>query len=326
MFSNEIETRERIVKLIYQKRLVIITIVVLAIIAAIIITSITPKRYKAEAIVYPPDSYTYDHVINNPQFGLEIDADKLIQVFESIEIRDQIIKEFDLIKAYHIDTSNPQWKYHLNQKYYSDISFQRTRYLSVLVSATTEDAELSAKIVNRLLELIDEQNEHIFKSNVKMIVDEYQKKYDEKIQTVNHLLDTIYALSASSNSSSNNKLHENRLKFLEERQRNTHVFPGDEAVKKLGSINKTQEIERLINNYYFQQDKLNWIRGKLEEAKNKLEWSTPRVYKISRAEAMHKKVSPKLSINLLAFVAFALVLSIMWILLTDSYKRFKQKV
>jgi capsular polysaccharide biosynthesis protein len=326
MFDNNTETSLNIIKTIYSKRKLLIILLVGAFIASIVVTKLTPKRYKASGTVYAVNSNAYNDIIYNPTFGKEIDADRLIQLFESNFVTDSIIREFNLAEYYKVDPADPMAQYYLYENYKSDIEFSRTRYLSVTIRATTKNAELSANIVNRLINLIDSEREKILKTNVKLITENYRKEYNSKRKSVDDLLNKIYALSNKKGNSSQSPLFKNREKFMEERQKNTHIYPGDEGVKQISKTNQTQEVESLINDYYFMQGRMNFARQKLDEAETKLNQPIPSVYKISLAKPIHKKVSPSMMVNAILFVMITLVLSLLFILGFDQLKRIKKEI
>lgn len=327
MFEKNREASTNILKLIYHKRKAFMIVGVISIIAAVTITLLTPKIYKSTGTVYPTNTNAYNDIINNPTFGNEFDADKLIQVFESKFVTQRIIDKFNLIKYYELDTTDPAWLYYLNKNYYEDVTFERTQYLSVKIEARTKDPKLSSDIVNELINIIDEEREKILKTNVQLIVDNYQKEYDEKNNRVNELLDSIYSISSTNanKATNNNELFRHRDMFMEERQRNTHIYPGDEGVRNISPQHQTKTVEKLINDYYFMQGRLNFIRGKLDEANTRLNLPIASTYKISWGEANYKKVSPKLSVNLILFVGAGFIIALLYFLIRQQIQAIKKE-
>lgn len=324
MFETNKEASQNILILIYNNRKVFIGVAILSIIAAITVTFLTPKTFKSTGTVYPVNSNAYSDIIENPSFGDEMDADRLIQLFESNYVKERIIKKFNLVKHYKLDTTDPTWQYYLNLNYSNDITFKRTQYLSVQIEVHSSKPKLAANIVNELITIIDSEREKILKTNIKLIVNNYQKEYDNKLTIVNKLLDSIYRLSTNQ-VNSHNQLFQNRNMFMEERQKNTHIFPGDKAVKNISKENQTMQVEKLINDYYFMQNRLNEIRGKLDEAKLRLKMPIASIYKISWAKPNFKKVSPKLSINGIIFLVTGFVLTLLYYLIREQVTVIKKQ-
>src|SRR3990167_7781158 len=122
-----------------------------------IITLFIPITYLSTAIVYPYSAYTKDNIIANPQFGLELETEQLLQLMESKSMRDRTIKHFKLYKYYQIDTNNISWESQLTLQYINDVSFERSKYLSVVINVQTRDPKLSAQIAN-FMENLDNEN------------------------------------------------------------------------------------------------------------------------------------------------------------------------
>ena len=90
-----------LLKAVFKWKWHIITVTIAAAICGAIFsgpTFITPK-YKSEAIVYPTGM---------SEFSNETYTEQMLQVMESQEIMDSVVKIFDLMKHYEI---NPDYKY-----------------------------------------------------------------------------------------------------------------------------------------------------------------------------------------------------------------------
>ncbi|MEI6900574.1 MAG: Wzz/FepE/Etk N-terminal domain-containing protein, partial [Bacteroidota bacterium] len=156
----------------------LITIVVaIACIATFVVTLFIPKEYTSSAVVYATDSNSLDDVLRNPQFGYDVEADRLIQLLQSRSIRDSIIRKYQLVKYYDIDTTDNDWSYWLNKKYERDIGFSKTVFMSVVISASTKDPKMSANIVNEIISLVNTTRERLLKQNLVVALNSLQKEY-----------------------------------------------------------------------------------------------------------------------------------------------------
>ena len=122
------------------------------------------------------------------------------------------------------------------------------------------------------------------------------------------------------------EMFKNRNMFMDERQKNTHIYPGDAAVKKITSTNQTQLVELLINDYYFMQGRLNFIKGKLDDARMKKRQPIAKIYKVSKAKPNYKKVAPKLSVNLITFGMIGFILTLLFVLGQARLKQLKEEL
>ena len=136
LFEEEKQDSLDVFRFLYFNRKAIIYAFIVGGIIAGAVSFMLPKKYKSTGILYPPNSYVRDRLIENPQFGHELEVEHLIQILESSNVRDSVIAQFNLAAYYDVDTSSVQWKDKLNEYYVSDVSFQRSPYISVIIEAT----------------------------------------------------------------------------------------------------------------------------------------------------------------------------------------------
>jgi hypothetical protein len=150
--------------------------------------------YESKGIIFPTPTNSPEKILVEPQFGYEVDADWLMQVLRSDIVRDTLNKEFDLISYFELNTSDAGWIDEFRKKYEKMIRFERTRYMSIEISARTYDPELSADIVNTVIERIDGIRESIFKSNTQQSLIHYENAYFNKKDHIDNLVDSIHNL------------------------------------------------------------------------------------------------------------------------------------
>lgn len=314
----------KLVKQLYQKRKFIVFTTLFFLIAAIGITFFIPKRYVAYAVVYPTKSNSIKNMVVDADFGFEIHADRLIQLFESDEVKKNIMKEFDLVNYYELDTNKPGWKYNLNKNYSKDLQFSRTRYLSVAIEAKFKDPSMAANIANRSVDLVDSARKNIFQSNIISLINSYQEKLKKQETIVANLL---YKISEGKKGDPGSKrLAENNLKHINERINKGELVGGDEIIKKTLQSNYSIESEFLINDYYAELGKLNQLRQDIDKANEQLELPFPPVHRIIRAEVDDKKVSPSFSTNAILGLFSGFLISIFLVLSSFWVKQFKEKM
>jgi len=313
-----------IITKLYKKRKLIIATTLTFFAVAIAITFFIPKRYAAHAVVYPTKSNSIKTMVFDADFGFEIHADRLIQLFESDEVKKNLVKEFDLINYYELDTNSAGWKFNLNKNYSRDLKFARTRYLSVAIEANFKDPNMAANIANRSIELVDSARKKIFQSNIKTLIAKYQKKLVFQEQKVKDLL---YEISSNKKGIAGNKrLAKNSINNIDERIKNGQLVAGDEVIKNTLQNNYTIEKELLINDYYAEIGRLNQLESDLDKTKEQLELPFPPVHRIIKAEADKKKVSPSLSTNAILGLLIGFLLSVFLVLSSFWINQLKEKL
>ncbi len=151
--SNEL------LQFLWLKRNTIIIVTAIALVAGIGVSLLMPNYYMARAIVFPTKSNSVDFNNNSRnsvvEFGDEADAERLLQVLISPEIRDSLIETYDLYSHYEIepDQSNP--KFEFQKVYESNVVFSRTRYNSINIDVFDKDPQVATDMANDIVRLVD---------------------------------------------------------------------------------------------------------------------------------------------------------------------------
>lgn len=121
-------------------------------VAAVVLSAILsgptfmPPRFKSTATVYP---------VNLNSYSIETRTDQLLQLLESNSIRDSLIKEFDLAKAYEIDTAANGGYFALYNEFNDRVEITKTRFESVQIEIVDEDPRKARDMVNAMLEQVN---------------------------------------------------------------------------------------------------------------------------------------------------------------------------
>lgn len=159
---------QQVIKFLNKNRTTLFLVCFISVIFSVIVTFFVPKEYSSSAIIFPPAAVLLETSIENPNFGYDVEADRLLQIANSSEVRDSVIKKFDLLSYYKINTATKDWLSKLNKNYHQDITFSKTQFMSVVISAQTKDPEMCTGIVNYLIEAVDAFREKVYKQNIRL--------------------------------------------------------------------------------------------------------------------------------------------------------------
>lgn len=162
---------------------------------------ITPK-YKSTAIFYPANTSSVSkaliegrQTIEDPlQFGEEEQAEQLVQILQSDEIRDKIVSKYHLIQHYDLDPQAIDLDYRIQTKFNDNIKFRRTEFMSVEVSVLDKDPKMAADIANTISDLLDTIKNKIQHVQAEKAFSILSKAYEAKMQNVEKLNDTLNML------------------------------------------------------------------------------------------------------------------------------------
>jgi len=155
------QERESLLIFIWQKRTIIITVTIVAAIAATIVSFLLTPIFKSSAIVFPAATSTVSFSeqrnakANSMDFGEEDQAEQLVQILQSSKIRTIIVNRYDLMNHYEIDSDDVNKNYKLGKAWENHINFTRTRYGSIQIDVFDEDRFLAAEIANKIVQIID---------------------------------------------------------------------------------------------------------------------------------------------------------------------------
>lgn len=181
----------------WRKPLIIISVV--AALGAVLFSSplITKPKYKAVHVFYPTTNNSISNALltelnqrqKDPlEFGEDEEAEKALQILQSSDLIGRLVRNFNLMKHYGIDPSkesHPQTA--LDYKIKENISFERTRYLSINITVLDEDPDMAAKIANGIAALYDTVKTEIQKQvavPALQIVERALKEKQAKIQSL----------------------------------------------------------------------------------------------------------------------------------------------
>jgi hypothetical protein len=170
----------------------------LFVMASLLVASITiflvPKQYNSSSILVSANPILADkaHILNpNIQnlysvFGSGDDLERIIGIASMDTVYKQLVDEFHLVSYYQLTGSDTN-RVTLNQNLLrrkaalelkDDINIQKTELAQIKISIWTKDADLSAKILNRMVEITRLKEENIWKSGYEKMLLNFNRSID----------------------------------------------------------------------------------------------------------------------------------------------------
>ena len=143
--------------------------VIAALLAAIFSSALFMKpRFKSYALVYPSNIAPYSD---------ESESEQMLQWLQSQDVRDSVMKKFDLPKHYGIDRSEKYFRSTMEYMYKKNVQIRKTQFESIEIIVTDQDPVISKDIV---LSIIDFCN-----SKIRSI---HREKYTEVVVSMGKAL------------------------------------------------------------------------------------------------------------------------------------------
>ena len=115
----------------------------------------------------------------------------MLQILNSERIRGRIIKKYDLMNHYEIETNSKYRRTQLSDEYESNVSFKRTKFMSVEINVLDWDADTAALIANDIAALYDSTKLFIQRSRSIAALKIVEQEYFSRLQEINDVTDSI---------------------------------------------------------------------------------------------------------------------------------------
>lgn len=184
----------------WRKPLLIITL--LAALGSLVFSGehfIKPK-FKSSVILFPASTNSLSKALMNENssdkqdilaFGEEEQAEQMLQILNSDEIREIVIAKYNLMQHYGIDSTQKYPMTNLIGEYNSNISFQRTELMSVKIDVFDTDPQMAANIANDISFLLDSIESKIQQQRALQALAIMEQSYKEKMASVQLKEDSI---------------------------------------------------------------------------------------------------------------------------------------
>lgn len=185
------ETSYNFIQLVIKKKIHFLVITIAAIAFSALFSSpwfIKPK-YKSFAILYPSNITPYSE---------ESTSEQMLQLFGSSDIRNAVVKKFNLYSYYGIDSTDKSASIQMMDVYDSRVEVSRTQYESVEISVLDEDPKRACGMVEEI----------IHSMNLK--ARELQREKSKEVEVV---IKNQLELKKRNVDSINVRLHELRVKY-----------------------------------------------------------------------------------------------------------------
>jgi capsular polysaccharide biosynthesis protein len=310
-----------------KKHLIIITII--AFVISAIISFLVPPKYQSSVVLFPASSGSISHQLltqnvtekNIMNFGEEEEVEQLIQILNSDEIRNKIIKKFDLMSHYKISPNSRFPRTELYNKFIDNISFIRTEYMSVRIEVLDRDPQIAADIANDIALLIDTTINRMQRERAQQALKIVEKDYLElknQIRVLEDSLSELRALGINDYESQSEVFNTAYVKAIASGNKNEIKFL-EEKIKILSQYGGAYVS---IRDFLIHEKKqLSETKEKYAEAKVDAEQNLPHKYIVNFAYKAEKETYPIKWLIIITSTSAAFFLALVLFLLFEIVKK-----
>jgi uncharacterized protein involved in exopolysaccharide biosynthesis len=311
--------------MLWKKQLLIIAL--LTIFVSSIVSFFIKDKYQSSVILYPTTTSSISKALITENFGGKDDilefgdieqAEQLIQILNSDEIKDRIIQKYDLMNHYCIDEDDEYKKTKLNRKYSDNISFKLTKYMAVEIRVLDYNSDTAALIANDISMFLDtvknRMRREIAQEAFKIVKNEYlyQNEYVIKLEDS---LTTLRQLGVIDYESQAERITEQMsIALLQGKQNAVKALEDKLAIlSKYGGayVSIRDQLE-------YEKKQLTFIHAKYQSAKVDAENNLQHKFIVNKAVAAEQPIYPIRWLIVIISTISVLLLSIILILLFNK--------
>ncbi|HRG52379.1 MAG TPA: hypothetical protein PLL00_06060 [Bacteroidia bacterium] len=316
---------------IYKWRKVLGIVGISAIVISGIVSLLIQEKYKSTVILFPATTNSISKVLYNKnddvlKFGEEGEAEQMLQILSSEEIKYRIAQKFNLMKHYGIDSTCDQKRTLLENEFQNNITLKRTELMSVKIDVLDKDPVMAADIANDIAALHDSVKIRIQKDRIGKALSIVEKEYKDKMNYVNSLSDSIRKFNSYGlyDYESQSEVMNEQYAIAISRGDSRAMKSLEDKLKVIGKYGSAYLAIR--DQLELQQTQLNLLQTKYEETKVDAEQQLPQKFIVSRAFPAEKRAYPVRWIIVLVSTVSTLILAILVILLIENINEYRIKL
>lgn len=171
-----------------------------ALISSAVFSLFIEDKYESSVILFPSTTSSISRALLNNEnykekdyleFGEEEEAEQMIQILSSDDIRQHIIEKFDLMNHYKIDQESDYRQTELIKEYNSNIDFFRTKFMSVKIEVLDKNPQYAADIANEIALMFDQIKNKMLKKVALQAFGIVESEYTNLVKEINLMEDTL---------------------------------------------------------------------------------------------------------------------------------------
>ncbi|HRN36842.1 MAG TPA: Wzz/FepE/Etk N-terminal domain-containing protein [Flavobacteriales bacterium] len=310
-----------LVLFLWGKRRFLLGMALLGLVGGIVAAFALTPRFRSEVILFPAITNSVSKALLNEQstgrddilaLGDEEDAEQLLQILHSDQVRDRTAERFNLLDVYEIKPDSRHKRSELRDAYESHVKFEYTKFGSVRVEVMDKDPQRAADMANFMSMQVDSVwNEMAHERALKgyRIVKESVDELQAEIKLIGDSMEVLRSLGVQDYHTQSERYNE----YL-----GAAIVKGDK--RAIDEFERRFAILAKYGGAYVQlQDRqfneirrLSVLNMKLEQAKADLDSDLPHKFTVNEAYPADRKSFPVrwlvVAVSLVGTMALALVL------------------
>jgi len=160
----------------------IIIVALLAGIVGVIISFFVKPKFESIAVVYPANVLPYSE---------ETETEQVLQVFQSVDIRNTVIEQLNLYDHYKISKEEPLCAYYINALWDENVSISRTPNDAIKIRVLDTDPQMACDIANSIVNEYNLFTRNLHKSKFAEVTELFNRQRVRKFVMLDSLKNEI---------------------------------------------------------------------------------------------------------------------------------------
>jgi uncharacterized protein involved in exopolysaccharide biosynthesis len=321
-----------LIQFAWEKKFLLIGITFLGAVLSIIISLTLTDKFKSTVVLFPAASVSLSKSLVETtsiqmdnrdvlSFGREEDAERMLQILYSNQIKDYVVQKYGLMNHYEIDLETDKFPYtKLDNKYKSNIKFRRTQFQSIEISLLDEDPQYAADIANDIAAYIDSTIHNMQKERAQEafnIVEHEFNSAQTEIESLNDTIQKIRMLGIIDYESQAASLNEAYAQAIA--RNNTQV--ANKIKNRMNNLAKYGGIYvELSKKLEAEIERYGQLKAKFASAKINVEQTVPQIFIVDEAKKSERKSEPKRSIIVLVSTISTFAIALLLLLIVENVR------
>lgn len=319
-----------VVALLWGQRRMIILVTLAAIVLGAVVSFLVHERFKSQVVLFPAvsnspsratllDGGSRDDLLG---IGDEEDAQQLLQMLQSNELRVRTEDRFDLMAAYRIDPKGKHARSDLHEAYDDHVTFDYTKYGSVSISVWDEDAKRAAEVANYISDEVDSVWNDMQRVRAEVgvdLLDRKLKEVDVRIAQLNDSLEHVRETGVHDYHTQSERFNQALGEAIVKGDQRA-VQQLDDRFKTLARYGGTYTIvQSLLDNEMWRQ---GFLRTQIMQARADLQVDLPHKFIVQRAVPADKKSYPVRWLMVVVSALSGFMFALLLVVVRTNLKRF----
>ncbi len=331
---SEFDSSNFIIFLLKWRKQLIIVGFLAALVSAGVSLMITNK-YQSTVIFFPAQNsslskavMTMDAAAKNDisTFGEEEQAEAMLQILNSDNIKWRIWSKYDLMNHYEIDPTGDFANTELGQTWESNVNYKRTEFNSIRIDVLDTDPKMAADIANDIAALVDSTKNKMLRDRASQALSVIEDEYNNLTTYMQELDDSLTVLRRKGVQEYDKQIEQITKVYYEAIAANKQGVVRElesqlDTLAKYGSAYKS-----MTENLEFLRERFVLLRGKYDEVKVDANQNITHKFVVNEAQPQEKKAYPVRWLIVVVSTMSALLLAVLVIIGVENYQRFANQI